>query len=143
MALPIHCSLSSRALRAVYATSKGEDIALPAYLVPAFTARPPRQNPHFSTSSKCQSKIGRAPLSLPPEVTFQILDAQQMKQRRRIGQTEGARKVEIQGPLGKMSMEIPPYIKIESNEGSNTHTLDILDAKDKKQKAMWGTYVVL
>jgi len=39
-----------------------------------------------------------------------------------------------------MAMEIPPYIQIESNDESRTHSLSIADANDKKQKAMWGKY---
>ena len=42
--------------------------------------------------------------------------------------------------MGMMKMTIPPYIGIESNDESGTHILSILDAEDKKQKAMWGVY---
>ena len=61
------------------------------------------------------------------------------KQGRNISRSKPTRKVEIEGPLGKMSMDIPPYISIVSNEESRTHTLSILDTQDKKQKAMWGS----
>ena len=52
--------------------------------------------------------------------------------------TESDRHVEIEGPLGKLSVEIPPFMSIASNEESRTRSLSILDANDKKQKAMWG-----
>ena len=138
MASSIHCTRSSKALRSVFATTKTQDLTLPAFLVPAFA--PKSQPSHFSSSTRCRSKIGRAPLSLPPEVTFRILEAPIPKQGRTISRTEPSRKVEIEGPLGKMSMTIPAYISIAANEEDRTHALDISDDKDKKQKAMWGTY---
>lgn len=46
--------------------------------------------------------------------------------------------MQIKGPLGEMSMDLPAYVTIESNEESRTHTVGILDENDKKQKAMWG-----
>ena len=136
MATTTRCKSSSRALRSVFATHNTRELTLPAFLAPAFA------NSHFSTSSKCHSKIGRAPLSLPPEVTFRILEPPPSKQGRNISRTEPPRKVEIEGPLGKMAMDVPPYISITSNDESRTHSLSILDAKDKKQKAMWGSFIL-
>jgi large subunit ribosomal protein L6 len=63
-----------------------------------------------------------------------------VKQGRNISRTEPSRKVEVEGPLGKMSLEIPPYIDIAANEESRTYGLSISDTNDKKQKAMWGVY---
>jgi len=48
--------------------------------------------------------------------------------------------VQIEGPLGKMSYEIPAYMTIAADEESRTRVLDVLDAEDSKQRAMWGTY---
>ena len=140
MARPLQCTRSSRALRSVFVPSRNHEITLPTFLVPAFALQTPANTPHFSTSSRCQSKIGRAPISLPPEVTFRILEAPTPKSGRNVSRTEPSRTVEIQGPLGMMKMTIPPYIGIESSDESGTHTLSILDAEDKKQKAMWGVY---
>ena len=137
MASPMPCKRSSRAVRSVFISSRTQNVTIPAFLVPAFALRP--QHSHFSSSTRCRSKIGRAPLSLPPEVTFRIHDAPPPKQGRSISRTEPGRKVDIEGRLGKMSMAIPPYVSIASNEESRTQTLSILDTKDKKQKAMWGT----
>ncbi|KAK3686612.1 54S ribosomal protein L6 mitochondrial [Vermiconidia calcicola] len=137
MASSIRCTRSSGALRSLSANARAQEVTLPAFLVPAFAAPPLRA--HFATSPRCHSKIGRAPLSLPPEVIFRIFDAPAAKQGRNISRSEPGRKVEIQGPLGKMNMDIPAYISIESNEESRTHTLGVLDYQDKKQKAMWGT----
>jgi large subunit ribosomal protein L6 len=47
--------------------------------------------------------------------------------------------VHIKGPLGELSMEIPPYVNINQDPALAGPTLTIDDAKDAKQKAMWGT----
>ena len=47
--------------------------------------------------------------------------------------------VHIKGPLGELSMNIPPYININQDPALGGPTLTIGDAKDAKQKAMWGT----
>lgn len=47
--------------------------------------------------------------------------------------------VHIKGPLGELSMNIPPYININQDPALGGPTLTIEDAKDAKQKAMWGT----
>lgn len=40
----------------------------------------------------------------------------------------------IKGPLGELSLEIPPYITIDQQ----SMTLSLEDETDKKKKAMWG-----
>jgi large subunit ribosomal protein L6 len=48
--------------------------------------------------------------------------------------------VHVKGPLGEMSMEIPPYINIDQQ----SYTLSLTDdATDKKQKAMWGAQILV
>lgn len=138
MASTTRCTRSSRALRSVWSNLNTRELILPAFLVPAYAFTPLQRATHFSSSTRCKSKIGRTPLSLPPEVTFRILEPKHVKQGNKISRSEPSRTVEIEGPLGKMAMEVPPYVQISSNEESRTHSLSILDAKDKKQKAMWG-----
>jgi large subunit ribosomal protein L6 len=46
--------------------------------------------------------------------------------------------VHIKGPLGELSMDIPPYVNINQDPALGGPTLTIADAKDAKQKAMWG-----
>merc|ERR1712054_511857 len=116
MARPICRNGSSRALRSIFDTSRTTDAAVPTFLAPAFAKGFPAQTSSFSTTSQCRSKIGRAPLSLPPESV-----------------------AEITGPRGKMSVTIPPYMSIVGNEESRTQTLSVLDEKDKRQRTMWGT----
>lgn len=47
--------------------------------------------------------------------------------------------VHIKGPLGELSMDIPSYVNINQDANPNGPTLTIEDAKDAKQRAMWGT----
>lgn len=47
--------------------------------------------------------------------------------------------VHIKGPLGELTMDIPPYININQDANPNGPTLSIDDATDAKQRAMWGT----
>jgi hypothetical protein len=136
MATTKQCLRTARPLRRLTASSRTKDITLPAFLVPAFAL--PKTHAPFSTSSQYQSKIGRAPLSLPPDVTFRIFDSALVKQTRAISRSEPSRRIEVEGPLGKMSLDIPPFINIIENGEERTYGLSILDANDKKQKAMWG-----
>jgi len=92
----------------------------------------------FSSTPLCRSKIGSAPLSLPPEVRFSILPPPLMKAGREASRNQPGSTVEVEGPLGKMQMPIPAYMSIATNEEARTRTLSILDAGDRKQRAMWG-----
>jgi large subunit ribosomal protein L6 len=49
--------------------------------------------------------------------------------------TQSMSTVHVKGPLGEMSMDIPPYIHIDQQSYALSLTED---ATDKKQKAMWG-----
>ena len=92
----------------------------------------------FSTTRLCRSKIGSAPLSLPPDVKFSILPQTVVKTGRGVSRDGQGSIVEISGPLGTMKMNIPAYMSIEANEESRTRTLSIQDANDRKQREMWG-----
>jgi large subunit ribosomal protein L6 len=46
--------------------------------------------------------------------------------------------VQIKGPLGELSMQIPTYINIDQDPKLTGPTLSIQDSTDAKQKAMWG-----
>ncbi|OSS54060.1 hypothetical protein B5807_01136 [Epicoccum nigrum] len=101
--------------------------SIPTFLLPRFAA--PRS---FTSSARCNSKIGSLPLSVPPGVELNIIAPK--------GAVKGARAMSastahIKGPLGELSMEIPPYITIDPQ----TYTLSLEDETDKKKKAMWGT----
>lgn len=140
MTTSIHCARSARALRATFGTTTSAETTLPAFLVPALAHPPPAQRSHFSTTRPHRSKIGSLPLSLPPEVTFDIITPPPVKKGKGISRNEPSSRVEITGPLGKLGVEIPPYMSIDVDEAARTRRLSIFDQTDKKQKAMWGVY---
>lgn len=69
--------------------------SLPSFLLPAF-------HRSFTTTSPCPSQIGRAPLTIPPEVKFSVLPATVQKGGRGGGVVELA-VANIEGPLGMLS----------------------------------------
>jgi large subunit ribosomal protein L6 len=75
-------------------------ITLPSFLVPAFKAGPR----HFSSSTNHASQIGRAPLSIPPEVNFRVLDPP-VKTNGKYTAEIAKRSVEIEGPLGRIAVD--------------------------------------
>lgn len=141
MAASRQCTRTCKALLSPCAFTSGPncDITVPSFLVPAFASRP--QSLRFSTTTRRTSKIGKTPLTLPPEVQFTVKQPPPFTQSQdaKIGRDVLGVTVDIEGPRGKMSMTLPPYIHIVSDDETRTHTLKIFDAGDKKQKAMWGT----
>ena len=137
MAPSYNCTRFSRALQTAFQTAGRRDVIVPSFLVPALAQHPLRLS-RFSTSTRRRSKIGRAPLSLPPEVTFRVVESLERDGGNAISRIQQGPMVEIEGPLGKTQLSIPPFVSIEIDEESRTRTLSILDTNDKKQKAMWG-----
>jgi len=62
-----------------------------------------------------------------------------LKREGRISRGQTGTKVDVEGPLGKMSMNIPPYMKIDGDESGRNYNLSILDAKKRDQREMWGS----
>ncbi|KAF1911417.1 60S ribosomal protein-like protein L6 [Ampelomyces quisqualis] len=106
----------------------------PTFLLPAFAQSPAPRS--FTTTSPCQSKIGSMPLSIPPGVTFEIKAPSKKGTGAR---TQALSTAQIKGPLGELSMQIPPYIIIDQDPKLPGPTLSIQDRNDRKQRAMWGT----
>src|SRR4051812_35141701 len=106
---------------------------IPTFLLPAFQAPVPLRS--FATTSPCLSKIGSAPLSIPPEVTFKVVPA---SVRARGGRVQSMSTVHVKGPLGELSMEIPPYVNINQDAKLAGPTLTVENSRDAKQRAMWG-----
>lgn len=103
------------------------------FQLPAFAKVSTSRN--FTTTSPCRSKIGSAPLSVPQGVTFTILPPSAKNKGTR---TQAMSTVQIKGPLGELSMEIPSYVNIDQDPKLIGPTLTIDDSTDAKQKAMWG-----
>ncbi|KAH7093287.1 mitochondrial 54S ribosomal protein YmL16 [Paraphoma chrysanthemicola] len=108
--------------------------SIPTFLLPAFARSPASRS--FTTTSPWQSKIGSAPLSVPQGVTLNIIAP---STKGRGTRTQAMSTAQIKGPLGELSMEIPPYINIDQDPKLSGPTLTIQDPRDAKQKAMWGT----
>ncbi len=127
-------------------------VLLPDFLLPAFSS--PRTSKSFSSTSKCRSRIGSEPLSLPPNVDLQILEPLVQKNRS-VALTERPKIVEIKGPLGildqrcrklfsltlssgKMTVQIPPYMSLDHDKETRKAILSILNREERKQREMWG-----
>ena len=91
MGTTLYCILRPRLLRGA--------IPLPLdFLVPAVSVRTTVRS--FSRTSKCDSRVGSAPLSIPPEVNMRILDPPKQKI---ISRSQPPKVVEVEGPLGLSS----------------------------------------
>lgn len=129
--------------------------SLPSFLLPAFHI--PRS---FSTSPQCSSQIGRAPLSIPPEVNFSIIPPP-LPKKGKVTTVPGRPTVHIEGPLGmnwktdtgkkrrltnnyafflgKMTMTIPQNVNLEHDEALRKAFVSINDREVREQREMWGT----
>jgi len=117
------------------AIASSTSISIPSFLLPAFHNVPART---FSTSFARESHIGKAPLSIPPEVSFIVTEPQTVKNgRRRTVATLPT--VSIEGPLGKMTMTIPPFIKLEHDTAARKAVVSVEDKEVRNQREMWGT----
>ncbi|KAL9135587.1 MAG: hypothetical protein Q9175_003219 [Cornicularia normoerica] len=125
--------LRSNCLRA---SSRNVSMLLPDFLVPALFS--PHTSRPFSSTSRCRSRIGSAPLSLPQGVDLRFLEPPaRIKQYNTM--TELPKTVEIIGPLGKMSVQLPHYMSLDHDKETRKASLSILDREERKQREMWGT----
>ncbi|OBT54319.1 hypothetical protein VE04_05547 [Pseudogymnoascus sp. 24MN13] len=126
--------LSTSRGAALRAISSSPSISIPAFLVPAF----PSSARAFSATTSTQSQIGRAPLSIPPEVNFTVTYPTAPKNAR--PSPEQLRPtVKVEGPLGSLSMTIPPFVHIEHDTVTKKAFVTVEDREVRKQREMWGT----
>ncbi|KAI1387238.1 ribosomal protein L6 [Hypoxylon trugodes] len=118
------------------AISSNSAVTLPAFLVPAFQSTTPRRQ--FSNTSSKPSKLGRMPISIPPGVELTIGEPRVKKDPTTYLRIP-KRTLTISGPLGKLDLEIPPYLTINHDEVERKALLSIEDTKVKQQMEMWGT----
>lgn len=74
-----------------------QSTSVPDFLLPAFALSGSGRG--FSSSSLCRSRIGSAPLSIPPEVNLRLLEPP--PRRKAVTRIEPPQMVEVEGPLGK------------------------------------------
>ncbi|KAI4862674.1 ribosomal protein L6 [Hypoxylon rubiginosum] len=117
-------------------SSSAAAVTLPAFLVPAFQTAPPRRQ--FSSTPYRPSKLGRTPISIPPGVELTIGEPRVKKDPTTYLRIP-KRTVTVTGPLGKLDLEIPPFLTIDHDEASKRAILSIENRDIKKQMEMWGT----
>ncbi|KAI4242994.1 MAG: hypothetical protein L6R40_003685 [Gallowayella cf. fulva] len=112
-------------------------VLLPDYLVPALQAIPPTRPRSFTTSAPHASRVGREPIALPRDVNLRLLDPP--KRRGAVTRVEPPKTIEIEGPLGKASVQLPPFVSYSVDEAAKKATLSVLDRSSRDQREMWGT----
>ncbi|KZF21092.1 ribosomal protein L6 [Xylona heveae TC161] len=112
-------------------------VSPPPFLLPAFQSAPSSRS--FTSSSPCMSQVGRTPISLPPGVSVTIFEPPVPKAKTRVLRTEPETKVEIEGPLGKVSMTLPSFINLEQDLQARKALIRVQDSSIRHQREMWGT----
>lgn len=135
MLAPSRSRLTTAALQA----SPSSSISLPSFLVPAFhnaSEAPSRRQ--FSQTAARPSKLGRTPISIPPGVEL-LVGEPSIKKDPTTYLRIPKRPVTVTGPLGSLSLEIPPYLEITQDHNDRKAVLTIQDQAQKQQREMWGT----
>ncbi|KAH9987271.1 ribosomal protein L6 [Xylariaceae sp. FL0662B] len=124
--------ISATTMRATTTTT-----TLPSFLVPAFHHHHPQRRP-FSQTSARPSKLGRTPISIPPNVEL-VVGEPYVKKDTTTYLRIPRRTVTVSGPLGALDLNIPPFLRIDRDEELRRVTLSVEDWTVKQQKEMWGT----
>ncbi|KAJ9224509.1 hypothetical protein DTO212C5_5086 [Paecilomyces variotii] len=111
--------------------------AVPSFLVPAFSQ--PLRAQCFSTTSPAQSRVGGAPISIPPDVSLNFIDLPQAQTRGRSAKDIPKTAVQVKGPLGEMTLKIPTFLNVAHDEAQKKASLTVADPSLAHQRAMWGT----
>ncbi|KAJ5669816.1 Ribosomal protein L6 bacterial-type [Penicillium macrosclerotiorum] len=109
--------------------------SLPLFLTPAFSS--PRAQ-CFSTTVPAQSRVGGAAISVPPEVSLNLVDIPKSTVRVR-GKDTPKFAAHIKGPKGEMILDIPSFLNVNQDATSQKTTLSVVDPEQPHQRAMWGT----
>ena len=84
-----------------HAASTSQAAMLPGFLIPAWqtTSKNNRQPRQFSTTPRCQSKLGRTPITVPQGVEL-IMGEPTAKRGTRDWQPTVTKTIAVTGPLG-------------------------------------------
>ncbi|KAI6784224.1 54S ribosomal protein L6-like protein [Emericellopsis cladophorae] len=126
----------SKALGRIFAASSAS--SLPEFLVPAWRTISANQSRLFSATSRCPSKLGRTPITIPQGVTVTKGDLV-AKQGSRDWKATLMSKLTVNGPLGQLSFDAPEYILLEQDLENKLIKMNIEDVENETQKEMWGT----
>ncbi|KAK0629053.1 ribosomal protein L6, alpha-beta domain-containing protein [Bombardia bombarda] len=129
----------ARVLDRAASSSAAVLVSLPSFLVPAFqTLRTTTPSRPFSASTTRPSKLGRTPISIPPGVELAIGEPK-VKRDMTTYLKIAKRTVTVSGPLGKLDLEIPPFVLLDHDVAARKATLTVQDLSLKQQREMWGT----
>ncbi|KAH8704916.1 putative mitochondrial 54S ribosomal protein YmL16 [Talaromyces proteolyticus] len=109
---------------------------VPTFLVPALSH--PLRSQCFSTTSAVKSRVGSSPVSIPPEVDLKFIDLPQTQTRDRSKEIPKI-AIEVNGPLGQMKLNIPPFVNVAHDATLRKATITVHDPEIAHQRAMWGT----
>ena len=134
--------------------------SLPLFLTPAFSTS---RAQCFSTTIPAHSRIGGAPISVPLEVSLNLVDLPEASVRTR-GKDIPKFAAHIKGPkgvfctadrdcvsrlvnisrciVGEMSLNIPSFLTVSKDEANHKITLSVLDSEVPHQRAMWGMFTL-
>ncbi|KAI1077240.1 54S ribosomal protein L6 [Whalleya microplaca] len=126
---------------------------LPSFLLPAFqsptstntttTSSPPylyhpQSRRPFSQTTHRPSKLGRTPITIPPGVELAIGEPRLRRDTTTYLKIP-RRTVTVSGPLGKLDLEVPPYLRLDHDVEARRMVLSIEDNEVRQQREMWGT----
>ncbi|KAF3492399.1 mitochondrial 54S ribosomal protein YmL16 [Arthroderma uncinatum] len=112
----------------------------PSFLLPAFSRSSRSQAHPFSTSAPRESRIGASPISVPPEVSLEFRDLPKVQAASRAtAEYTPVTAVDITGPLGSMTLKIPPFSTLNYDPETRKASFEVQDLTIKHQAAMWGT----
>ncbi|KIW24761.1 uncharacterized protein PV07_10454 [Cladophialophora immunda] len=135
-------NLQSSLRRLVREASRSGPREIPSFLVPAlsrpFSARQASTLAAETQTPSHQSRIGRAPITIPPEVSLRFYELPKGNVRSRHPDTPNM-ALEVTGPLGQMTVPLPPYLQAELDDSAKKININVKDAAEKHQRAMWGT----
>lgn len=129
------CQIASGSLRRLVRESSTYG-SLPVFLLPCLTRS--HQARTFSSSRASHSRIGSAAIPIPPEVSLRFFDLPKSNVRSRKKDVPVS-AVEVAGPLGQMTLPLPPYLTANHNIENKKVTLSVDDPTIAHQRAMWGT----
>ena len=116
---------------------------------------------HLSSTPQVSSHIGSAPLTLPADVSLELLNYNAPAPRSPLAstaavnanspaaqapsspvgfraRTDARPSVKVTGPLGELSLNLPSFLRIDQDQKSRKAVVSVQDRKVKQQRAMWG-----
>ncbi|KAL1901918.1 54S ribosomal protein L6 mitochondrial [Sporothrix stenoceras] len=126
------CSVAAAAASATRTTTTSR-MALPAISVASQQC-----TRAFSATTAQNSKLGRTPISIPPNVELTIGEPIIKKDPTTYLRVP-RRTISVQGPLGQLQLTMPPFVHLEHDANSRRLSLSVENRQLAQQREMWGT----